>query len=253
MTDQADSVPEARPERSPERRDVQTVHPSIAKAVCRVMTAVTSVRKTQRNQHGGYNFASTDDIYAAVTHKMGEVGLLLITLEDSCTIKRFEGKDNKMVQWAEVTFSFVLATEEGTWSDPHARRTLYIQITGAQTFQAAQSYAEKTFLRSLFKLPTGDMDLDGMPQADDEATQIALTGNGTKRKSSSAAKKDGTDKVFNGIRSDIATATCAEHLQHLREIHADAWAEAPARWVEILDMEYEDKMAAFRLPREAAE
>lgn len=227
------------------------IHGSIVKAVCRIMGTVQAVKKTQRNLHGGYQFASTDDIYAAITHKMGECGLVLITREDSCEIVRVE-KEGKTSQWARITFSFVLATEEGTWADPGARRTLYIQVTGAQTFQAAQSYAEKSFLRSLFKLPTGDMDLDGMPQSDTEEGHVALNGGG-KRKSSSASKKDGTDKTFNTIRGEIANALNPDHLRHVREAYADEWSAMPARWVEILNDEFEDRMSGFTDQLEAAE
>jgi hypothetical protein len=228
---------------------VQAIHGSIVKAVCKIMTTVTAVKKSQRNQHGGYNFASTDDIYAAVTHKMGECGLILITREDSCEVVRVE-KEGKTSQWARITFSFVLATEEGTWADPFARRTLFLQVTGAQTFQAAQSYAEKAYLRSLFKLPTGDMDLDGMPQADTEEAQIALSG-GVKRKSSHAAKKDGTTAVFDDIRKSIASAMSADFLEQVQTLYAEEWGQMPKRWVEILDNEYEDKMLSFGT-REAA-
>lgn len=228
----------------------QPIHPSIVAAVCKIMTTVSAVKKSQRNQHGGYNYASTDDIYAAITHKMGEVGLILITREDACEIVRVE-KEGKTAQWARITFSFVLATAEGTWSDPCARRTLYIQVTGAQTFQAAQSYAEKSFLRSLLKIPTGDMDLDGMPQGDDEETQLALVGNGTKRKSSSAAKKDGTDKLFNELRGAIQAATGQRAaLIELRQSFSAQWAALPERWSSLLDDEYED---AINSCRDAAE
>lgn len=228
----------------------EPIHPSIVRAVCRLMSVVTSVKKSQKNQHGGYMFASTDDIYAALTHKMGEVGLMMITREDSCEVVRVE-KDGKTAQWARISYSFVLATEEGTWADQGARRTLYIQVTGAQTFQAAQSYAEKSFLRSLVKLPTGDMDLDGMPQADDEETQLALAGNGTKRKSSSAAKKDGTDKLFNELRSAIQSATGQRNrLIEIRQAFAAQWATLPERWSSLLDDEYED---AINSCRDAAE
>lgn len=227
------------------------IHPSIVKAVCRIMGSVQSVKKSQRNQHGGYNFASTDDIYAAVTHKMGECGLMLITLEDECEIVRVE-KEGKTSQWAKVTFSFVLATEERTWTDLKARRTLYIQVTGAQTFQAAQSYAEKTYLRSLFKLPTGEMDLDGMPQADTEEGQTALAAS-PKRKSSSSAKKDGTDKTFSALQTEVRSAISADHLRHLRETYAEDWNAMPVKWVELLDHEYEDKMESFAATQEAAE
>ncbi len=247
--DQAEHAAVSSIARIPHRIDA--VHGSIVKAVCKIMSTVTSVAKSTKNAHGGYMFASTDDIYAALTHKMGDVGLLLITLEDSCEIVRVE-KDGKTSQWARITFSFVLATEEGTWSDPGARRTLFIQVTGAQTFQAAQSYAEKSYLRSLFKLPTGDVDLDSMPQSDTEEGMVALSAP-AKRKSSSSAKKDGTDKVFNEIRRDIATANGADHLRYLREHHAEAWNEAPRAWAEMLDNEYDDKMQSFSAAREAAE
>ena len=229
----------------PVRSPVQPVHGSIVKAICRIMSTVEAVKKSQRNAHGGYNFASTDDIYASVTHKMGDCGLVLITREESCEIVRVE-KEGKTSQWARITFSFVLATEEGTWSDPTAQRTLFIQVTGAQTFQAAQSYAEKAFLRSLFKLPTGDMDLDAMPQGDTEEDMIALNAP-AKRKSSSAAKKDGTDKLFNEIKAKIAAATGnRDMLLSIRTMHADDWLVAPSRWAELLDNEYEDAINSCR-------
>lgn len=235
----ADGVSAVRPERS----TVQPIHGSIVKAICEIMCTVEAVSKSQRNTHGEYNFASTDDIYAAVTRKMGHVGLVLVTREDSCEIVRVE-KEGKTSQWARLSFSFVLATQDGTWSDDAARRTLFIQVTGAQTFQAAQSYAEKAFLRSLFKLPTGDMDLDSMPQSDTEEGQVALSAT-AKRKSSSAAKKDGTVNVFNEIRRDILGSINAEHLRHVRETWAEEWSTAPARWHEILEDEYTDKMEAL--------
>lgn len=224
---------------------VGSIPSSIVQAICQIMITVDAVKKSQRNQHGGYNFASTDDIYAALTRKMGEVGLICISLEDKCEIKRVE-KDGKTSQWAHLEFSFVLATSNDTWSDPRAKRTLYIQITGPQTFQAAQSYAEKSYLRSVFKLPTGDMDLDSMPQADNEDEQVALASNGrVKRKSSAEGKRDGSVKTFNQIRSDIQTAISAEMLTHVREVWAQEWADMPERWAATLEDDYGVKMDDF--------
>lgn len=226
------------------------IPPSIVQAICQIMVTVEAVKKSQRNAHGGYMFASTDDIYAAVTRKMGEVGLVCMSLEDRCEIKRIE-KDGKTSQWAHMEFSFVLATTEATWCDPRGRRTLYIQVTGPQTFQAAQSYAEKSFLRSVFKLPTGDMDLDAMPQADNEDDQIAMNG-GRKRKSSAEGKRDGSVKTFNQIRADISTALNREMLVHIRETWAQEWADMPSRWAQMLDDDFGAKMEEFDA-REAAE
>ena len=229
-------------------RGVTPIPSSIVQALCQIMVTVEAVKKSQKNQHGGYMFASTDDIYAAVTRKMGEVGVMLLALEDRCEIKRVE-KDGKTSQWAHMEFSFVLATTSDTWSDPRAKRTLYIQVTGPQTFQAAQSYAEKSFLRSLLKLPTGDMDLDSMPQGDNEDEQIALNSRRTTpRKSSAEGKRDGSVDVFNTVRGLIASSINGEHLQQIYVDYCDSngpWAGMPPKWAAMLQDDYEVKREAF--------
>ncbi len=232
-------------------RGVTPIPSSIVQALCQIMVTVDAVKKSQRNQHGGYNFASTDDIYAAVTRKMGEVGLILLSLEDRCEIKRIE-KDGKTAQWAHMEFSFVLATTADTWTDQRAKRTLYIQVTGPQTFQAAQSYVEKAYLRSLLKLPTGDMDLDSMPQADNEEDQHDLLAP-RKRKSSAAAKRDGTDVAFNELRGAISGADGPADLALIKRNNWSMWDTLPPAWRKIVDAEFEDKMAEFGEVAEAAE
>lgn len=143
------------------RIDIPT---SIVKAVCAVMAAVEAIKKDQRNQHGNYNFASTDAIYAAVAKKMGQVGLICLAMEGTVDIVTKENKDKSSSPWLKVVYYFVLATETDTFQHPGAKRTVMVQVNGPQTFQAAQSYCEKSFLRALFKLPTGDMDLDSLPE-----------------------------------------------------------------------------------------
>lgn len=216
---------------------------SIVQAICQIMVTVEAVKKSQRNQHGGYHYASTDDIYAAITRKMGEVGLVLLSLEDRCEIKRVE-KEGKTSQWAHMEFSFVLATTADTWTDDRAKRTLYIQVTGPQTFQAAQSYAEKSYLRSLFKLPTGDMDLDSMPQAETEEDQNDLLGP-RKRKSSSQSKKDGDAVAYNELRGAISGADGPADLELTVRNHWAFIEALPSRWRQIVDAEIEDKRAEF--------
>lgn len=224
---------------------VEKIPKSIVKAICEIKKSLEAVSKTQKNSHGGYMFASTDDIYAALTRKMGQVGLVIMALEDKCEIVKVE-KDGKTVQWAHFEFSFVLATDEDTWSDERAKRTLYIQVTGPQTFQAAQSYAEKSYMRSLFKTPTGDMDLDSMPQAETEEGQAMLNGNGGKRKSSASAKRDGTDKLFNEIKQKIETAQSIDVLEQIPDLYADEIATLPRHWNELIQHTYEDRVAELR-------
>ncbi len=232
------------------------IPPSIVKAICTIKATMEAVKKTTKNLHGGYMFSSTDDIYAALSRKMGEVGLACLSLEDhEPEIQRVEtsGTDKqgnpvtKIQQWGKFTFSFVLATEDATWSDPRSRRTLFLQITGPQTFQAAQSFAEKAYLRSMFKIPSGDMDLDSMAQADSEEDQAALNANGRKRKSSYGAKKDGvTTELFNTIKQQMEQAANVDLLQQIKIIYTEEIAELPRAWSELIDHTYEDRMSALQ-------
>lgn len=230
--------------------DFQDIPASIVVAICKVKATVDAVKKSQRNQHGGYMFASADDIYAAVARKMGEVELLCLPLETDLEIEKREVDDKsggkKMTAWLKVSYQFVLATPDATWTHAKARRTLILQYTGPQSHQAAASYAEKAFLRGLFKLPTGDMDLDGMPQAVTLEAQEALSGNGRPRKSSAQAKRDGGAERFNAIRKAIADAKSAEELEEVPERYSDEWAEMPPRWEELISDEYNLRMSELR-------
>ena len=233
---------------------VTPIPASIVRAICTIQATVEAVKKSQRNQHGSYQFASTDDIYAAVTRKMGEVGLVLMSLEERAEIKRIE-RDGKTAQWMHAEFSFVLATDADTWTDARARRTLYIQVTGPQTFQAAQSYAEKAFLRSLFKLPTGDMDLDSMPQNDmdlDSMPQNDILAP-RKRKSSAQAKRDGDPAAYNELRGAISGADGPADLEMIVRNHWNFIQSLPTRWRQIVDAELEDKRLEWDDSQQAAE
>lgn len=223
---------------------VSDIHPSIVRAICRVQSGlVGSIKQDGKNQHGGYKYASTDAVYAALTLKLAEAGLSILALEDHAPeIKRFEVSDKKsgeikVQQWGKFSFGFILATEEATWHDAKSRRSLFIQITGPQTFMAAESYAMKAFLRSLFKLPTGDIDLDAMPQEKAEHEEAA-----PKRKSSAAAKRDNDQEKFNELRSTIAAASTIDQLRSIYMDNANAetgWADMPSRWAQMLQDDYD--------------
>lgn len=238
---------------------VTAIPGSIVKAIAKIKSTVEALKKSQRNQHGGYMFSSTDDLYAALARKMGDVELICMALEEKCEIKRVEkpakekgvfirDKDGNLVtetvQWANIEYSFVWATPDDTWTDPKAKRSIYIQVTGPQTFQAAQSFIEKAYLRSTFKLPSGDMDLDSMPQAETEEDQNDLLAP-RKRKSSSQSKKDGDDVAFNELRGAISGADGPADLSLIKRNHWAFIQALPARWRQIVDAEFEDKFAEF--------
>lgn len=226
---------------------------SIVEALCRVQASIGAVAKTQFNRQGNYKFASTDDIYAAVARKFGEAGLMIYPIE-MCQpqIQRVEKTDKdgdlKVSQWGRFQFGYILATATDTWFDARSSRTIFIQILGPQTFNAAESYCQKQYLRALLKLPTGDMDLDSLPQ--EEADDNDILGP-RKRKSSSAAKKDGTDLAFNELRGEISGAETPNQLDEIRQRNWSLIEALPSRWRQIIDAELEDKYLEMR--PEAAE
>jgi len=220
---------------------VQAVAPipgSIVKAIVTVQAAIAAVTRDGKNQHGGYAYASTDAIYAMLTHKLAEAGLAIMCLEEHAPeIVKVE-KEGKTQQWGKFAFSFVLATEQATWTDARSRRSLFTAITGPQTFMAAQSYAEKTYLKSLFKIPTGDkFELDGLPQDDVEDRP--------KRKSSAEGKRDGSVKKFNQLRADITAAQGAIECREVWVRSADFLSTAPRAWYETLLEDYSVAMSGF--------
>lgn len=139
----------------------------IAKAVAEVMGQIKSLPKDERNDHGQYNFASIDAFLAAIGPLCVSAGLIIIQDEDSLEILDRGGKG-----WVRISFSFTLAHSSGVLWERPLRRTVLQQIAGPQTTGSAQSYALKMFMRSLFQIPTGDMDdADYQPKATMETRQ----------------------------------------------------------------------------------
>lgn len=62
---------------------------------------------------------------------------------------------------------------------------------------------------------------------------------GSKQKSSSAAKKDGTDKLFNEIVAEFRSALNADHLRHIAEVRREEIDALPFRWRDLARDEYE--------------
>jgi ERF superfamily protein len=125
----------------------------IARAIGEVMTSIKSLPKGERNDHGGYNFASIDDFLAAVGPLCASAGLIVYQDEHSIDIIDRGGKS-----WVKATYAFRLGHTSGVICERPMLRTVFQAITGPQTMGSSQSYSLKQFLRSLFMIPTGDRD-----------------------------------------------------------------------------------------------
>jgi hypothetical protein len=160
----------------------------IATAIAQVMGRVKSLAADAKNQFARYEYTSVDKFYEAVGPLMAEAGLVTILFERSTeVIKRMSSSDNggtKESTFLKVVFDIFLYHTSGEEFGPIQRET---QVTAgaAQSFAAAESFVQKYFLRSLFKVPTGDTDPEEIvsaPQRRDErqdAPQAAPRGRQT--------------------------------------------------------------------------
>lgn len=179
----------------------------IAKAIVAVMMAVPKLAKGETNTHGKYNFASIDDFLEAIRPLCSQAGLLILQDEEA-----FEARD----QWLEMRFSFTLIHESGqTWAHRPQRSILVSSKMGAQAFGAAQSYALKQFMRSLFQIATGEKGQDA-----DEHPQEALP---EKRSAVSLEVEQWAHKYKEAIES----AVTVEEIDTIVEDNAEDFQKAP--------------------------
>jgi hypothetical protein len=133
----------------------------IVKAIIAITGKVRKLAKEGNNAFARYKFTSVDQFYEALGPMMAEHGLCDLAFERAISVETREttndkGETKKGV-WMTAEYDFVLYHESGVMSEPIGR-TITVQATGAQSYASAQSYAEKYFLRNLFKVPTGDRD-----------------------------------------------------------------------------------------------
>lgn len=139
--------------------------PKLAAAIAAVMGRVKTLAKDEQNKHGGFKFASVDDFYEAVRPLMAEAGLVIVSNEIECATLQTQAKSGAQT-WLKMTYEFILAHTSGeTWAVHPKRHILINSSMGSQAFGAAQSYADKNFLRALFRIATGEIDADAaMPE-----------------------------------------------------------------------------------------
>ena len=220
---------------------------AIAGAVVQVSGTLSAVARSAFNEHGKYKFASTDDVYAATNRAMAEAGLIVMPLvvhhevvripaplKERGTILRDADKNVIMseVAWLRETYQYVLSVGDESWTHAHLIEPIFVQINGPQTFQAARSYAMKSFLRSLLKIPTGDYDLDQTPQ--EPAAPKARS-----RKSSNQAKLDGDWILWESRLSQLKSCRDRMQASDWYESYRDEIEAAPAKWADIINAEFD--------------
>jgi hypothetical protein len=200
----------------------------IAGSIKLVMSAAGRIVKDGKNNHGGYSYASTDAFFEAINPACSEAGLIIKPRAKSVTIETFEVTDKhsgKSVQKRMVVgrYNFVLIHESGaTWCDDLDERMIALDFTGPQSFGALESYAVKTFMRSLFLVATGDKDADAQEQFQAEVIRASV-------KAAKVKNETGEAQIAidfgSGLEPMAAKDVPARVMAYLVELGADEGAK----------------------------
>jgi len=147
-------------------------------AIKSVMSGIAPITKREENKFANFMYASVDQIYEAVGDLCVAADLVIVPIEQSKVTFRQMSAGGKEKLYGRFEIGFVLSVGDITYYEPRMCETLFVAIEGATTFNGVKSYAQKTFLRQLFKIPTGDFDLDGTkPESGDgDASERAKKG-----------------------------------------------------------------------------
>lgn len=123
----------------------------------KVSDIIGTLAKREKNKYAGYNYVSIDDYYEHVAKTCRQYGVMWCVSEDGHTC--FDG------DYLMFRYKFYAVLSSGLHD--LVRLTVPHPTQGAQTSGSALSYAEKLFMRSIMKIPTGEQDADAMPQYPD--------------------------------------------------------------------------------------
>jgi hypothetical protein len=190
---------------------------ALPKEIVLVMRAIGRIAKDAKNAHGGYKYTSVDAFLEATSAACSEAGLIVKPVQMACSGETLEvwDKDGRARQRRVMRFAyrFRLIHETGLmWTDPDDERAVVVDYTGPQTFQAAESFALKAYMRTLFQIPTGDPDADAQEQHQAEIIRATV-------KAARAKKESGAEHVLFDFGAGLEPVTAADLpdrvMQHL--------------------------------------
>lgn len=132
----------------------------LASRIAQVMKAVRSLAHDACNTHSDYNYASADKFYQALQQPLAEAELVVRCDEVDCRLFTVPNREGRPMLHARFVYELGFVGYPGT-----ERRSLVLQVIGPQSFQAAETYARKYWLRGKFLVATGEADdVDAEPR-----------------------------------------------------------------------------------------
>lgn len=132
---------------------------TIQESLVKVMRSVLAIRKTERNNHGGYSFRGIDAVVNAVGPALREHGVIVVP-----NVRSFDygeiltGKDRKPMGHARVVVEYTFWAEDGTSLTCSAAGEAF--DSGDKATPKAMSVAMRTALLQALCLPTDEPDPD---------------------------------------------------------------------------------------------
>ena len=205
----------------------------IAKAITAVMADIHRLKKTDKNDHGGYKYVSVDDFKDLVRPLMAQHGLSLSMTELDYQLETLQGRHGPTVN-AKITYEFRLRHTSGEADEPE-RATIMLPHTGAQTAGAAKSYAIKEYLKGRFLVSTGDKDMiEGGADADAFKQQDYTEAPEPKRQyERSAIVRKEFERLQKGVH-DIEQRGTLEDLAFYWKNNEDSIKALPKDWRDSL-------------------
>lgn len=212
--------------------------PELASALCEIGAEVKQLGKSEKNKFANYDFVSVDKFYAAIGSLMAQHGVHCIpdcvhseVIPGHVKIDK-QGNERQGAPLLRERWAFTLLHRGGQCAGPF-HRTVTVPAEGAQAHGSSESYAQKQFLRGVFRVPTGDKDDADYQKAEPHAA------NRSQRKSAAQAKRDGDDDT---VKAMIDGCETVEELQVKWNVIENDWLPTlPASWSDHITDRYMNK------------
>lgn len=201
---------------------MQNMPKSIAARVVKVAQNVKRLHRDQRNEYANYNYTSVDSFYEALGPIMAEAGIFVVIDEARTAVDK---------GFLSCDYEIFLISEEGDSYGP-MRRQVTVKASGPQAYASSQSYAEKYFLRQLFKIPTGEKDADAHETATlpDVKPQVEKM---SKEESKALMESALSDLDLVGNMEDLAGWRVAYGQNFKRSVMSEHLAEVTKKYREV--------------------
>ena len=182
---------------------------------------VQRLEKTERNNHGNYDFAPADAFRDFIRKAFHKHGLVYFINE---VYAPFVGEVDKK-KTLKFTYEFVIMHVESGETTPTVRRSVFLPYVGSQTAGIASTFALKEWLKNQFLISTGEPDPEGTMSKDDEAAKQRFT---------IAESKAATDEIRDKLKA------LKDHTE--ADVYA-IWNESINTISALTDKDFEDLKA----------